>query len=76
MFLIDFKHRQSQAFLHGFVKGLAAPIMLFNVEGAPGIPRVDPVALPQRTDREALAGDWRRVGDDLRAVITRHGEAA
>lgn len=76
MFLIDFKRTPPQAFRHGFLKGLAAPVMVFHAELLPDIPAIAPVPLPARSDREALAGDWRRVGGDLRAALARHGEAA
>lgn len=76
MFLIDFKRTPTQAFRHGFLKGLAAPVMLFHVEALSPPRLVPPVPMPERTDAEALAADWRRVGSDLRAALARHGEAA
>lgn len=75
MFLIDFQRTPAQAFRHGFLKGLAAPVMLFHTE-ALSLPAVAPLVTPLRSDSEALAGDWRRVGGDLRRAIARHGEAA
>lgn len=76
MFLLDFRRAPAQAFRHGFLKGLAAPVLLFHAEPLPPAAIVAPVAMPERSDREALAGDWRRVGGDLRAALARHGKAA
>lgn len=75
MILIDFNGSPAQAFRHGFLKGLAAPALLFNVDAVPAPIAVAPLTVPPRTDAEALAGDWQRVGDDLRRALARHGEA-
>lgn len=74
MFLIDFNTDAAQAFRHGFLKGLAAPTLLFNVDAVPAPIAVAPLTVPPRTDAEALAGDWQRVGADLRTALGRYGE--
>lgn len=76
MFIINFKRTPEQSFRHGFLKGLAAPMMLFHVEELPAPTVVGPVTLMNRSDAEALAGDWRKVGNDMRSAIVRYGEAA
>jgi hypothetical protein len=74
MFLIDFQQSPRRAFLHGFLKGLAAPVMLFHAEAPLALPSITPLPVRRVSDAEALAGDWRRVGADLGAVIARHGQ--
>lgn len=76
MFLIDFHHTPQQAFFHGFLKGLSAPVMLFHAEPAPGVPPIGSVMLSTVSPGQSLADDWRRIGADLSAVISRHGEGA
>lgn len=76
MYLIDFSSPPKRAFVRGFLKGLAAPVMLFDVEVAPALAPVEVIRAPDRTDAQALAADWRRIGGDLRAVMARHGQTA
>lgn len=75
MILIDFNGSPAQAFRRGFLKGLAAPVMLFSAGNFPAPRAAAPLTVPARSDAEALAGDWQRVGDDLRRALARHGEA-
>lgn len=75
MFLIDFNHSRKKAFVHGFVKGLAAPVMLFHFEYAPVVPQV-PYLMPTTMPiHDVLANDWLRIGEDMTRVIERHGKA-
>ncbi len=69
MFIIDFNSNSRSAFWHGFVKGLAAPVCLYHSEALPAIKveYVKPSVAPSAKD--ALALDWRHVGQDLRGVI-------
>ncbi len=72
MFLIDFRLPAHRAFMHGFMKGLGAPVLLFHTEMAPDVPLVSPLAAPTRPIDQTLVGDWYRVGADMQAVIARH----
>lgn len=69
MFIIDFNSDRKRAFLHGLVKGLAAPVCLYHAEALPPI-KVEFIKPPlTRHPAQVLAEDWYRVGDDLYSVI-------
>jgi len=69
MFIIDFNSDRKRAFLHGLVKGLAAPVCLYHGEVLPQV-KVEYVKPPTgRGTAQALAEDWYRVGGDLYSVI-------
>lgn len=57
-----FRMLKSRAFWRGFLDGLAAPVLLF-------IPPPRPRLLRVKSDREALADDWRQVGNDMRRAM-------
>ncbi len=76
MFVIDFNATPAQSFAQGFIKGLAAPVMLYHVETAPEAPHISPIQAPPRLSCDALAGDWCKIGRDLRAVIDQHGKTS
>lgn len=73
MFNIDFKDSQSAALLHGFIKGISAPAVLFNLEEAPPVPAVKQVSPPQLSPAQSLRGDWVAIGSDFKRVIDAHG---
>lgn len=75
MFVIDFKLSRKQAFSHGFLKGLAAPVMLYHAEAAPDLPAANYVVLPSVSPAQAIAGDWMRIGSDMQNVIKKHADA-
>lgn len=72
MLIIDFNQSAVQAFEHGFLKGMAAPVMLFHSESAPEIPQYVTVVAPDTPLRQSLLGDWYRIGDDMKKVISSH----
>lgn len=74
MFVIDFDRSHRQAFFHGFVKGMAAPVMLYHAEQAPAVPYVTYLEAPNTSVGQTLAADWWRIGGDLQRVIDRHGK--
>jgi hypothetical protein len=76
VFVLDFKHTSRQAFFHGVMKGMAAPMMLYHVEQFPFIPAPEPIRSDIESASAALARDWARVGDDMRAAIDFHVKAA
>lgn len=73
--LLHFDDLPRQAFVRGFVRGLAAPVALFGTYTAPAIPKPITIVPPShyRSDAEALAGDWQRVGAALRNTLQAHG---
>lgn len=73
MFSIDFKDGQTDSLLHGFIKGLSAPAVLFNLEEAPPVPAVEQVLPPKSSPAKSLRGDWAAIGNDFRKVIDAHG---
>lgn len=75
MFTLNLNHSRRNAFAHGFLKGLAAPLMLYHKESAPALPDFVQIQPPQYPIAEALAGDWMRVGLGLSVVIEKHGKA-
>jgi hypothetical protein len=77
MLLIDLKVSRKTAFASGFLKGLGAPFLLYGSFDAPALPSIDQVTLPKRkNDREALAGDWEKVGCNIRSAIEKYGKEA
>ena len=75
MFTLDFSSSRRSAFAHGFLKGLAAPAMLYHREDAPKLPQFVEIPPPSYSIAEALAGDWARIGADMSKVIEQNGEA-
>lgn len=73
MFVLDFDADSKQAFTHGFVKGLAAPVCLFHSEPAPK-PRIIPplVRVGHASVREAMRADWQKVGNHIRGAMNEH----
>ena len=60
---------QSHAFFDGFLAGMAAGNCLFSPRV---VPRIDmPESETRPSDREAMRGDWLRIGGDFRRVIER-----
>lgn len=76
MVIIDFSDTKKQAFIRGFSKGMAAPVMLFGSFDAPALPEVKQVTVPSISDEQALNNDWNKIGTDFNKVITRHVEAS
>lgn len=64
-----------EAFLRGFVKGLAGPVSLFEKRPlhstVPVKARFVDVYRLARTDAEAIASDWNKVGEDIRSVVAK-----
>lgn len=69
--IIDFSSSKRQAFIHGLWKGLAAPLVLFSTFDLP--PQAAPVTYRplERRPSSGIAGDWVRVGRDLRTAADR-----
>jgi hypothetical protein len=73
MFLtLDFNKSTRAAFSNGFLKGLAAPVMLYNVEPPPPIPQVTMIQAPSYPVAEAFARDWAAIAGDLQTAINRY----
>lgn len=65
-----------QAFWIAFLKGFAAPMTLFHSAPAPEIRPLPPLNTPwaNRTDVEALRGDWERVGNNMKRAVAQYGD--
>jgi len=74
MFVIDFHASRRQAFQHGFMKGLAAPVMVFGVFTAPSVTVPPMVQTSQVSAEEALANDWAKIGNDIKRSVSAYGE--
>jgi len=72
MLIIDIHSTPRQAFANGVLKGLGAPLMLYGVFHSPVLTDIKPINLAERSDSDALAGDWRKVGLDLQTAIKRY----
>ncbi len=72
MYILDFENSPHQAFLHGFAKGLAAPVCLYHIEPPPVIPHTF-ITPPSLTVRQAIESDWARVGSDFNEAVSRYG---
>lgn len=70
MFIIDFKSSAFEAFTHGWIKGLAAPVMLFHRETAPSIPPVQYIDPRKQFAANSMEGDWHRILGDVNRVIS------
>lgn len=76
MYLLNLSALPRQAFMHGFWKGLAAPIMIFSEWRAPDLPTIAAVEAPRAVPtQQVLAADWYRIGTDLANVVSVHGNA-
>jgi hypothetical protein len=53
---------------------MAAPLSLYHREELEPLPEFKRVFREQPSDAEALAGDWKAVGEDLRAAMLSYGE--
>jgi hypothetical protein len=74
MVIIDFSETERQAFLRGFEKGLAAPVMLFGHFQAPTVATIPQITVQPIEAGEAIENDWKVIGADLRNVIERYGK--
>ena len=75
MLIIDFSASAKQSFAKGFLKGLGAPFLLFGTfEGGQTPAKVEAVVLPGRQSFDAIAGDWAKVGIDIRSSAEKYGK--
>lgn len=75
MFVIDLSASQRKALGSGFMKGLGAPFILYgHFDSSAVIPDVTPVV--PATGASGLAGDWKRIGQDMRSAIRQYGQEA
>lgn len=68
MFVIDLGSTAKDAFVHGFVKGLAAPVCLFHSEPLPKLVDVMTVVYQADSPAQRMAQSWSAVGNDMRKV--------
>ena len=61
-----------QAFVRGFWRGMAAPMMLFVHQHAEALPRVAMIEPPKHGPGGPQADDWARIAGDFRRAIGRH----
>lgn len=76
MVIIDFKDTKKQAFMRGFSKGMAAPLMLFDNFNAPQLLEVKEISVPSISDEQSLNNDWEKIGADFNRVIARYVETS
>lgn len=72
MYTVSFLNSRKAAFFHGFVKGLAAPVHLFNSENAPALPPIAKVDYRGRSPMSAMRSDWKCVGNAVEKVANEH----
>lgn len=65
-------HTRRKAFWSAFWCGLAAPGLLFAADTT----RISRVEARQVGARDAMRGDWMKIGGDFRQVMTREEAAA
>ncbi|TXH38826.1 MAG: hypothetical protein E6Q94_01620 [Burkholderiaceae bacterium] len=70
MYVIDLDSTAKDAFVHGFVKGLAAPVCLYHSEPLPKLANVMTVVYHPHSPKQDMARSWAAVGEDLRKVIS------
>ncbi len=76
MLLLDLTSTKKQAFANGFMKGLGAPIILFNKFAAPQLQVVSYVKPQTTTVNQAITSDWAMVGKDISVAAGKYGKAA
>ena len=74
MFIINFRDSRRSASAYGFLKGLAAPSMLYRNRRSPEFPKFEAIKAPNYSIADAIAGDWVRIGEDMSKVIDRYGK--
>lgn len=66
--VVDLKSTRKTAFVRGFWKGMAAPVMLFSSSALPA--EAQPIEYkPLERPPAPPASDWVRVGQGLRAAL-------
>jgi len=68
------EHTPFRAFLNGLLKGMAAPLALYHRTDWEPLPDFKRVFKKQPTDAEALANDWKVIGEDLRIAMFDYGK--
>lgn len=68
--LLDFSYANHQAFLHGFFKGLTAPVSLFGRFDFPDIQEIEKITVSPIDAEQAFENDWIAIGGDFKKVIT------
>lgn len=66
MYFIDLDSTAKDAFAHGFVKGLAAPVCIYHSEPVPKLAEVTTVVYHSRAPMQGMAQSWESVGNGLR----------
>jgi len=64
-----------KTFSGGFLKGLGAPVLLYEQHALPSI-TVLLVAAPSTPIDQSLQHDWLAIGTDFQSVVNAHGKAA
>lgn len=75
MFTLDFDSTPASAFLHGFVKGLAAPVSIYHVEHAPPVPSYTPVIYQRTSTCNVMQRNFGIVGGRLSRLTDARQEA-
>lgn len=76
MLLLDLTSTKEQAFANGFMKGVAAPLILFSNFAAPKLQGVSYVEPQTSTVNQAISSDWAMVGNDISVAAGKYGKAA
>ena len=75
MVKVDLRGPRRAAFFRGFVRGLAAPAMLYSKQNSVLPADATPTAqhVPNPASRsDGIKGDWRRVGGHLKEAVRKH----
>jgi len=64
-----FENTPLRAFFKGILKGMSAPLSLYQKTSAEPLPEFKRVFKEQPSDAEALAQDSQTIGEDLRAAM-------
>lgn len=74
MLLLDFEATPAESFRHGFMKGLAAPVMIF---GGFRTPKPIDVITVQGTSQQLanpFVHDWMQVANDVNVAVVAYGK--
>ena len=75
MLLIDFKLPPKQSFKKGFLKGMAAPVVMFGNFSVQRVPSVQLVKSGAVNSNQAMSANWKAVNSDLSTAIVEYGTA-
>jgi hypothetical protein len=69
--------KNKQVFWRSFFHAMATPALLYGNFSSPVIAHAEPIKTPtkDRSDLQAMRGDWVKIGGDFAVAMNKHGQA-